>query len=76
MEDSAILHDHSQFEERIGNLQHQDVRVSVVMYYQYSFDCASHAEIFVVVLETLQACGNRGVLFWLCFFRANEKKRG
>jgi len=42
-----------QFEECVGNLEHKDVRVTVIMYDENTLDCASHAKVLIVILEAL-----------------------
>ena len=54
-----------QFEERVCNLQHEDVRVTVVMYDQYTLHRPTHPKVFIVVLESLETGGDGWVLFWL-----------
>lgn len=43
-----------QFEECICNLEHENVRMAVVMHDKDPFDRAPHAEILIVVLQTLE----------------------
>jgi hypothetical protein len=42
--------------------------MTVVVHYQHPFDCLSHSEIFIVVLETLEARRYGGVFFGLGLF--------
>jgi hypothetical protein len=44
---------HVQFEEGVGYLEHEDVWVSMVVHDEYALDCATHAKVLIVVLETL-----------------------
>lgn len=44
---------HVQLEERIGNLEHENVWMSMVMYDEDPFDRATHTEVFIVVLQAL-----------------------
>lgn len=59
-----------QFEECIGNLQHQDVRMVMLMADQYSFARPSHAMQLVVLLQPLQSRNDRRVFFRLIFLGA------
>jgi hypothetical protein len=59
---------HSQFEKCIGDLEHENVWMTVIVYNQYSFYSSAHAEVFIVVLKTLQTSRDRRVFFWLSFF--------
>jgi hypothetical protein len=34
------------------------MRMTMVMYNKDAFNCAAHAIVFVIVLETLEACGD------------------
>lgn len=61
-----------QFEERVSDLEHEDVRVSVVVDDQHALDGSSHAKVFIVVLQPLESRLDRGIFFWLGFFRASE----
>jgi hypothetical protein len=61
---------HRQLEKCIGDLQHEDMGVPMVVHDEDALDSPSHAKIFIVVLEALEARRDRGVLFWLGFFRA------
>ena len=55
----------------VGRLiQHQNMRVTMVMHDQYAFHRAAHAEVFIVVLQPLKACGDGRILFGLRLFRA------
>ena len=45
-----------QLEECVGDLEHEDMGMSVVVYDEDAFDCSAHAKVFVVVLQTLQPC--------------------
>ena len=59
-----------QLEECICNLQHEDVRVVVLVADKYAFTCPSHAMFLVMLFETLQPRKNRRILFWLSIFCA------
>jgi len=39
-------------EECVGNLNHEDVRMTMVMNDEDAFDRAAHAKVLIVVLET------------------------
>ena len=54
MEKSTDNRQSIQLEESVGNLKHEDVRVTMVMNDEDALDCATHAEVFIVVLETLK----------------------
>ena len=43
----------AQFEERVGDLEHEDVWVAVVVHDEDALDGAPHPEVFIVVLEPL-----------------------
>lgn len=72
---NAVRVDDVQFEERVGNLEHEDVGVPVVVHNEDSFDRSPHTEVLIVVLQTLQACRHRWVFFGLRLLRANERRR-
>lgn len=42
------------------------------MDYKNAFDSPAHAEIFIVILQSLETSGNGRVFFWLGFFGAND----
>jgi hypothetical protein len=54
-----------QFEEGIGDLEHKDVRVPVVVDHKDTFDGPPHAKVLIIVFEPLQTCRHRRVFFWL-----------
>ena len=60
----------SQFEESVGNLQHQDVRVVVLVADQHPLTGPSHAMLLVVLFQSLKPGQYRGVFFRLVFFGA------
>ena len=55
----------SQFEESIGDLQHQDVRMVVLVADEDAFARPSHAMLLVVFLQTFQTGKHRRVFFRL-----------
>lgn len=57
--------EHRQLEEGVGDLQHEDVRVPVVVHDEDALDGAPHAKVLVVVLQALEARGDGGVLLGL-----------
>lgn len=59
-----------QLEEGIGDLQHQDVRMIVLVADEDAFAGAAHTMDIVVLFETLEARQDRGVFFWLRLFGA------
>jgi hypothetical protein len=61
---------YTQLEESISNLEHQYVRVTMVMDDKDAFHGTTHAKVFIVVLQTLQTCRNARVFLWLGFLRA------
>lgn len=73
--EEAVREDDVQFEERVGNLEHEDVGVPVVVHNEDSFHRPPHTEVLIVVLQTLQACRHRWIFFWLRLLRANERRR-
>lgn len=60
---------HIQLEKGVGNLQHEDVGVAVVVDYKDALDRPAHAKVLIVVLEALETRRNRGIFFRLSFFR-------
>lgn len=63
----------AQFEERVGNLEHEDVRVSMVMHDEDPLDGAAHTKVFIVILQPLQTRGDGWVFLRLRFLGAVEK---
>lgn len=59
-----------QLEEGVRDLQHQDVRVVVLVADEDGFRGAPHAMLVVVLFEALQAREHRGVFLWLPIFGA------
>jgi len=59
----------AQLEEGIGNLQHQYVRVIVLMADKDRFARPSHAIPVVVFLQSLQSRLHGRIFLWLDFFR-------
>lgn len=59
-----------ELEEGVGDLQHQDVWVVVLVADEDGFAGAAHAVVGVVILETLQAGEDRRVFFRLGLFGA------
>ena len=57
---------HSQFEEGIGDLQHQDVRMVMLMADQDPFASPPHAIAIIVLFQAFQAREDGWVFFWLC----------
>ena len=57
-----------QLEERVGNLQHQNVWVVVFVADQDTLAGSAHAMFHVVLFQSLQACKHRRILFWLVLF--------
>ena len=68
-----------QFEKGVGDLQHEDVRVAVVVDDKNTLDGATHAKVFIVVLEALETCRDGWIFFWLCLLGAcggQQRARG
>jgi len=42
-----------QLKECVGDLEHEDVRMTMIMNDEDALDGATHAKVFIVVLETL-----------------------
>ena len=63
---------YAQFEECIRNLQHEDVRVVVLVADQDALACPSHTTCLVVFLQSLQSRKDRGILFGLGIFGAES----
>jgi hypothetical protein len=61
-----------ELEERVRDLEHEDVRVPVVVDDEDALDGAPHAKVLVVVLQALQARGHGGVFFRLGLFGAGR----
>lgn len=59
-----------QLEERVGDLKHEYMRVSVVVHDEDALHSPAHPEVFIVVLQTLQTCRHRRILLWLSLLRA------
>jgi hypothetical protein len=59
-----------QLEKRVRDLQHEDMGVTVIVHDEDTFDGPPHSEIFIVVLQALEASGNRGVFLRLRFLGA------
>jgi len=54
IEKSADNQQSIQLEECVGNLKHEDVRMTMVVNDEDALDCAAHAKVLIVVLETLK----------------------
>lgn len=65
----------SQFEKCIGNLQHEDMGMAVVVYNKNSFYGTAHSKVFIVVLKPLKASRHGRVFLWLSFFCAGKGKK-
>jgi hypothetical protein len=48
----------SQLKEGIRNLKHENVGMAMVMYDQNTLYCSTHPKVFIIVLQTLQACSD------------------
>lgn len=59
-----------EFEERVGDLQHEDVGVVVFVADEDAFASAPHAVLGVVFFEALEAREDGGIFFWLGLFGA------
>lgn len=59
-----------QLEERIRDLQHQNVRVVVLVTDQNALTRPAHAMLLVMLLEAPQSRNDRRIFFWLVLFRA------
>ena len=59
-----------QLEEGIGDLQHQDMRMIVLVADENTLAGTAHTMDIIVLFQTLQSCEDRGVFFWLGFFCA------
>lgn len=57
-----------QLEEGVCDLQHEDVRVVVLVADQDAFASPSHAMLRVVFFQSLQSRKDRRILFWLAIF--------
>jgi hypothetical protein len=62
--------EHSQLEKRVGDLQHKNMRVPMIVHHKDPFHSASHSKVLIVVLQTLQARRHAWVFLWLRFLRA------
>ena len=58
----------AQLEERVCDLQHQNVWMVVLVAHQDTLASAAHAMFFVVFLQSLQTRQHRRILFRLLFF--------
>ena len=63
----------AQLEERVGDLEHEDMRVAMVVYDEDALDGATHAEVLVVVLQALQPRGYGRVFLGLRLFCAERE---
>ena len=61
---------HSQFEECIRNLQHEDMRMIVFVADQHALARPSHSMLFIVLFQPSQAILYRRVFLGLCLFCA------
>lgn len=57
-----------QFEKCVRNLQHQDVRMAVLMAHQNSLTCSAHTILLVMLLQPLETGEDRRVLLRLVLF--------
>ena len=48
--------------------------MTVIVHDENSFNGPSHSKIFIVVLQTLETSGNRGIFLRLCFLGAGARK--
>lgn len=62
-----------QLEERVSNLEHEDMRVTVVMHDENALHGATHAKVLIIVLKTLQTSGDRWIFFGLCLLGAADR---
>ncbi len=67
---SANERRHLQFEEGVGNLQHQDVRVIVLVADQNPLTRSSHPVLLIVLFQPLQSREYGGIFFRLILFCA------
>ena len=56
-----------QFEKSIGDLEHEDVRMPMVMNHENPLYGSSHAKILIIVLKALETGRNGRIFFWLSF---------
>ncbi len=63
----------AQLEKRVGDLQHEYMRVPVVVDDEDALDGAPHSKVFIVILQPLQARRHRRVLLWLRLLRAERE---
>lgn len=47
--------------------------MTMIVHDEDSFNRPPHPKIFIVVLQALEASGDRGVFLWLCFFGAGAR---
>jgi hypothetical protein len=69
---AEIVQKRSQLEERICDLQHQNVRMIVLVADQDALARASHSMLLVVFFQSFQPGNDGGVFFWLCLFGAKR----
>lgn len=60
----------SQLEKGVRDLQHQDMRVIMLMTNQDALTRPPHAMLLIMFLQALQTRQHRGVFFWLSLLRA------
>ena len=57
-----------QFEECIGNLEHEDMRMIMLVADKDTFTSSSHSMFFIVLLQPAQTSRDRRIFFGLMFF--------
>ena len=63
----------AQLEERVRDLQHEDMWMSVIMHDEDTLDRSSHPKVFIVVLQALKSRCDGGVFLGLCLLRAGTE---
>jgi hypothetical protein len=64
----------AQLEERIGDLQHQYMRMPMIVDNEDALNRPPHAPVLIVVLQALQTRRDRRVFLRLRLFRTNSRR--
>jgi hypothetical protein len=62
-----------QLEEGIGDLEHENVRVTMIMYDEDAFNSSAHTKILIIILETLKTSRDGWIFLGLCLFGTDSR---
>jgi hypothetical protein len=62
-----------QLKEGVGDLEHENVRVTMIVYDEDAFNCAAHSKILIVILETLKTSRDGWIFLRLCLFGTDSR---